>query len=94
MFLNLQYSPTAAICDWAYYVAQENSDRQIILSTHEFVGAVGRTSIGEKIWNSVVVPNANHLQIVLCGHFNGEYTFQLNTMSAPREYMRVDTVNI
>lgn len=92
LILNLQHNPSDEVLTWADTIIKNHPDRKVILSTHEFLGTLGRTPIGARIWNRVVVPNSNQVQIVLCGHIHAENFQTLEIIEGTYEYRRVDWI--
>jgi hypothetical protein len=95
LVLSLQFNPSYAALDWANGVIEANVDCNVVLATHEYLGSSSRTAIGERVWQKTVMPHAEQVQIVLCGHFNGENSKVGGIISYyPREVLRVDRVPV
>ncbi|NLE04584.1 MAG: hypothetical protein GX638_07265, partial [Crenarchaeota archaeon] len=76
LFLLLQYNPSDDVLYWASKVIEANSDRKVMVATHDylmgFAGLGQRSDIGERIWHSLVKPHADQVFLVLCGHAGAE----------------------
>lgn len=76
MFLNLQFNPPQGAIDWANMQIADNPDYKVVLSTHEYLLnyaiPASRSFIGENLFKQIVVPNADQMLFVLCGHYHGE----------------------
>ena len=73
LIFNFQYHPSDSVFAWANEIIAEYPDRRVILAAHEYLTSNGiRNSEGQRIWNSFVVPHANQVFLVLCGHLDGE----------------------
>jgi calcineurin-like phosphoesterase family protein len=80
LFIQLQFSPTPEIVDWADNVIDSNRDCTVILNTHSVLYTDGNyTSEGKKL--IPLIEEDENLRIVLCGHNHGE---ALKTVVSPR----------
>jgi hypothetical protein len=92
LVLSLEWAPTSADLSWANQIISQNPNAKVIVTTHEYLGAGGRTTVGENIWQNLVKTNAVQAQIVLCGHNNGE-GIDFNSLlgiQVSNEMLRVD----
>jgi len=95
LVLSLQFNPSQAALEWANSVIEANPDCNVVLATHEYLGSSGRSAIGERIWKTTVESHAGQVQIVLCGHFNGENSKVGGIISYnSREVLRIDRLPI
>lgn len=87
LFLGLDVCPTLDEIDWANRVFYENSDKELILTTHGYLGIdlnrkVHVCGSTENIW-AMSKTNKN-LQIILSGHVHGEATLtSINDFNLP-----------
>ena len=73
LILNLQYSPTNEILEWAGSIIENYPSRRVIVSVHEYIewSYLGwRSYIGERIFQRLVKPHADQIFLVLCGHID------------------------
>jgi hypothetical protein len=78
IIFHLQYSPTQNVLSWASDVIDLFPEKKVIISTHEYIFStheymvsfsdVGRSEIGEIIWEKLVKPHFDQIFLVLCGH--------------------------
>ncbi|MDD5190025.1 MAG: metallophosphoesterase [Dehalococcoidales bacterium] len=70
LFLNLGFSPSPEIIDWAKGVLEKYPERTAILNTHSAIDTKGiLTAPGETLRALYQEPN---LDLVLCGHIHGK----------------------
>ncbi|GAG12035.1 unnamed protein product, partial [marine sediment metagenome] len=73
LIFHLQYNPNNNVLAWANTIIAQYPTRRVIVSTHSYLNLAGsRTMIGERIWQNFVVPHADQVFLVLCGHIHGE----------------------
>lgn len=73
LILNLQYDPNNEILTWAGGIIEDYPSRRVIVSVHDYIEwsyAGWRSSIGERIYQKLVKPNADQIFLVLCGHID------------------------
>ena len=72
LILHLQHNPNDAALTWANAIISAYPDKEVIVTTHEFLwSSGGRSDVGNNIWNKLVQPHADQIFLVLCGHFYG-----------------------
>ena len=76
LILNLQYDPSDAVLSWAGNLINQNPERRVIVSTHDYMlglnGLGQRSEVGERIWQGLIKPHADQIFLVLCGHSGAE----------------------
>ena len=70
MVIGLQYSPTAAVLDWADALLKANTDRRAIVLTHSLLNTDTSWTDSGAIYDALK-DNPN-LGLMLCGHNHGE----------------------
>ncbi len=71
LLLVIGYGVDDPAVDWLNSVATAHPQATVILATHSYLHVDGsRTTEGERLYQNVVVPNAN-IRLVLCGHYHG-----------------------
>lgn len=76
--LSLDTDATDDVIAWANKVCQDNPDRNVIVTTHAYMDASGKTlsgtastsvgkNVGANLWNKLIKLNKN-ITLVLCGH--------------------------
>ena len=93
MIISLEQNPRDEVIDWANKVAEENPDKRIIVSTHEYLfvdgkrttentmetlSYIGGSNQGEMLWEKFVKKHKNIVSVI-CGHV--EYPDVLNTQA-------------
>lgn len=74
IILHMQVFPDQNVFNWANQVLSNNSNRVAIITTHQYMNTDGsRMTVGNDIYNNVVVPNDN-VYFVFCGHNHAEAT--------------------
>ena len=69
LIFHLQYNPSIDVLLWANGVISAYHERKVIITTHAYLGYdAKRVGIGERIWVNLVLPNADQVFLVLCGH--------------------------
>jgi predicted glutamine amidotransferase/acetyl esterase/lipase len=73
LILHLQYQPSAQVLAWANNIIVSHPGIRVIVTTHDYMNTDGsRDSTGDNIWNNLVMPHADQIFLVLCGHNHGE----------------------
>lgn len=81
LILALEFGPTNDVIDWASGVIRDNSDYNVIITTHSYLEQDGTTKIiqglpssyyndandGDVLWNNLI-SKYNNISLVLCGH--------------------------
>lgn len=82
MIIGLDFGPTDEMLEWANSVVEANPDRNVIVTTHGYIGRDGKPSNsldiddsfkgenvnrGEDIWNKFIKKHSN-IKLVLAGH--------------------------
>ena len=69
MILSLGYDPSDAVLQWAKGIVKDNADKNVILTTHEYIDKNGAFSgRGEKIWNTF--SSYDNIVLSMCGHLH------------------------
>lgn len=68
LVVSLKYNPTDEELAWADQVIASHPGYQVIVNAHEYQQGNSRTTIGDRIWNTVVRKHSN-VQLVLSGHY-------------------------
>lgn len=94
LFLGLDACPTNDEIDWANRVFYEHSDKELILTTHGYLGLDANRRVHvcgstENIW--AMSKTYKNLQIILSGHVHGEATLtSINDFNLPVTQMLAD----
>lgn len=71
LFMNLDYGASNEALAWAAEITEQYPDRQVIVSTHDYMNSDGTlTTNGKRIWNNYVKKHEN-IALMLCGHSDG-----------------------
>ena len=73
LIFSFQYHLSDSVLVWANETIAQYPDRRVIVASHEYLYANGmRNSEGRRMWDTFVVPHADQVFLVLCGHLDGE----------------------
>lgn len=74
IIFSVSYGFEREAADWMNQVLSENADRYAILCFHSYLDPSGYSSVGKRLFGSVVEANPN-VHMVLCGHEPGTAYF-------------------
>jgi pimeloyl-ACP methyl ester carboxylesterase/predicted MPP superfamily phosphohydrolase len=73
LIFHFQQSPSDSVLAWANTTIASCPNRRVLVTTHDYLNVDGsRTSVGDRIWQKFVAPNADRVFLVLCGHMHAE----------------------
>lgn len=86
--IGYRYGILDEVADWANEVIAKYPDRQVIITTHDYLSGEGElTANGQELWDKVVKKHAN-IVMVLCGHSGGD---DIQTLLSKGEHGNVVT---